>query len=274
MKVLRWTWAMVPVLSFGTLSWLAFGFLAARRHSRDLTAAAVGYLALLTLMTVVHPSFILPLWGLSSLHAFRIASGKDGDRRATKAHALPGAMPPPVYPAWSAGPPPLPRTTPPPVHPAWSPAPAMPPLTGQPQPPDALLGEIANSARRFNSAPVDRRIAPEIWGGLHTIVLDSWTLLTTAQRKGITGDQLIAVELMYSDYVPSSVRAVTALSPEQLVTAEDADRVNRSAREIIDAICNELTAMMRSVTSGDLSKLDQQRIFLQSRFGESGTIRL
>jgi hypothetical protein len=153
----------------------------------------------------------------------------------------------------------------------WTPPPV---LTGQQRTPDALLAEIQAGASRFNWAPSDRRVDPDIWGGLHKIVVDSWTLLTTARQKGIGGDQLIAVEMMYGDYVPSSVRAVTALAPEQLVTSEDAARVNRSAREIVDSISRELTAMMRSVSSGDLSKLDEQRAFLQSRFGQSGSIRL
>jgi hypothetical protein len=263
MKVIRWIWAMVPVLSFGMLSWLAFGFLAARRRSALLAAAAVGYFVLLVLvaspvgeagdsLSDLGGMIMLLLWGTSSFHACWIANGKGGNRRAGTAQPLSGAMPPAIPPAWSPAPPP----------------------PGQPGTPDALLVEIANSAARFNAAPADRRIDTAVWAGLHKSVVDSWTLLTTARQKSISGDQLIAVELMYSDYVPSSVRAVTALAPEQLVTAEDASRANRSAREIVDAISGELTAMMRSVSSGDLSKLDEQRAFLQSRFGHSGSIRL
>src|SRR5688572_14376111 len=98
-KVLRWIWAMVPVLSFGVLSWLAFGFLAARRRSALLAAAAFGYLVLFALMTSPVGQagnslsdrggmIMLLLWGTSSFHAFWIASGKDGDRRARKAQSL------------------------------------------------------------------------------------------------------------------------------------------------------------------------------------------
>ena len=263
MRLLRWLWAMVPFLSFGMLSWLAFAFLTARRRSLPLAAAALGYFLLFCV--VASPAgqagdslsgfggmLMLLLWGTSTFHAFWIASGKGRDRRTAQAlsHAGTAALAP--------------------APPGWSPAP--PP--GHSGAPDALLAEVAHSAARFNWAPVERRIDPEIWRGLHKIVVDSWNLLLTARHKGVIGDQLIAVEMMYTDYVPSSVRAVAALAPEQLVTAGDAAHANRSAREIVDAISRELTTMRRMVASGDLSKLDEQRTFLQDRFGRSGGIQL
>ncbi len=264
MKVLRYLWALVPILSLGILSWLAFGFLAARRRSLPLTFAAAAYLAMFIVMTSplsrsadgmndFGGAVLLVLWGLSSFHALWIANGKRSDRGSARMVA---AAPVGPVPSVTAG---------------WTPPPAP---TGQQGTPDALLAEIQLSASRFNWSPSDRRVDPDIWSGLRKIVVDSWTLLTTARQKGISGDQLIAVEMMYDDYVPSSVRAVTALAPEQLVTTEDAARVNRSAREIVDSISRELTTMMRSVSSGDLSKLDEQRAFLRSRFGQSGSIHL
>jgi hypothetical protein len=263
MKARRWAWALIPVLTFGLFSWLAYGFLAARRRSIPLLAEAAAYFALFLLLMspisqtdeggLTDAAGILMCigWGVSSFRAFWLTSSKRASR-GSYGPSIPmnqrNALPTGQVSEWAPG--------------------------GDLALRDALLSEVRSGAARFRHAPLDRRIEPDIWDGLENIVGYSWTVLATAREKGIVGDQLIAVELMHSDYVPSSVRVVTAVTPEQLVTTEDAARANQTARAIVSSISRELTSMMRSVGSGDLTKLDEQRAFLQSRFGQTGGIHL
>ncbi|WP_369134651.1 hypothetical protein [Modestobacter sp. I12A-02662] len=263
MKARRWAWALVPVLTFGLFSWLTYGFLAARRRSIPLAAEAAAYFALFLLVMspvaqtddgkLTDAAGILMCigWGVSSFRAFWLTNSK---RASQDSHGLSIPM--------------NPRDTPPTGQVSASAS------GGDLATRDALLTEVRFGAARFHYAPPDHRIDSDIWDGLERIVGYSWTVLATAREKGIVGDQLIAVELMHSDYVPSSVRVVTAVTPEQLVTAEDAARANQTARQIVDTISRELTSMMRSVGSGDLTKLDEQQAFLQSRFGQTGSIHL